>query len=309
MSDMNLYKNNPTAGGADGVPVVTGNPVRTPFLDLASDETADIVLALRCSTGYRSRQATVITPTAAETTLAAAAAAGDQTISAASVGGLVVNNRIAIGSGDTQEIKRITAISDTTITLDSVLANAQASGAAVVCQSKYQIALAKDSGGVAGTFGDFGAALTLPYLDTPENLQLSTAITGGSLAAGDYAYRVSAYDANGETIACAAATITVPSGTSTNTVMLSWDAVSGATGYKVYGRTAGSTLLIATVTTNTYTDNGSVTPSGALPTTSAVQITDVNTLVHARFRAVSAEVVPYNDPSAGLSIAYKVGEV
>jgi hypothetical protein len=55
-------------------------------------------------------------------------------------------------------------------------------------------------------------------------------------------------------------------GTTTGSVVLTWAAVTGATGYKVYGRTAGAELLIATLgAVLTYTDTGSVTPSGALP--------------------------------------------
>ena len=304
---MNLYKNTPTAGGTDGVKIVAGNPLVTPYLDLSSGETYDAVLALRCEAGYKSTAATVITPAATETTLSAAAAAGATTVTVTAASGLQVGNRIAIGTGTTQEIKRITAINSAALTLDSALANAQASGAAVASLSKNQIALAKDVSGAAGTYGDYGAALTLPYLDTPVNLAAGTATTGGSLAAGDYAYQVTAYDANGETMPCAAVAVTVPSGTSTNTVTLSWDAVSGATGYKVYGRTAGSKLLIAAVAATTYTDTGSVTPSGALPTTSAVQITDTNTLVHARFRATSDEAVPYKDASSWLALSYAVG--
>ena len=308
MSLLNIYKNNPTAGGTDGSKVVTGNPIITPYIDLVNNETTNIKLALRNDSGYRSQQATVITPTALSTTLSTAATAAARTISVASVTGLQIGNRVSIGAGTTLETKRIIAINGIVLTLDSVLTNDQVSGAAVVCQSKYQIALAKDSSGSPGTFGDFGAALTLPFLATPEALVAATATMGGSLASGDYVYQVTAYDANGETMASAAAAITVPSGTSTNVVTLNWDAVSGATGYKVYGRTAALKLLIATVTTNSYTDGGSVTPAGALPTTSAVQITDTNTIIWAQFRALAAEVVPYNDIAASLSISYKVGE-
>lgn len=154
---MNLYKNSPTAGGTDGVKVVAGNPIITPYLDLASSETCDIVLALRCDTGEQSTSSTVITPAAAATTLATAAAAGANSIIVASATALQVGNRIAIGAGDAQEIKRITAIADATLSLESALGSAHASGAVVECQSKFQIALA----GADGVFGEYGAALTL----------------------------------------------------------------------------------------------------------------------------------------------------
>lgn len=161
MAYLNLYKNSPTAGGTDGSKVVAGNPVITPYLDLTSNETANIKLALRCDSGYASLQPTVITPTAPATTLAAGAAVAATSITVTSAAGMQVGNRIEIGTGGTLETKRITAITGAVLTIDSALANLQASGNAVVCRSKYQIALAPDNAGVAGTFGDWGAALTI----------------------------------------------------------------------------------------------------------------------------------------------------
>lgn len=58
------------------------------------------------------------------------------------------------------------------------------------------------------------------------------------------------------------------SNTTSGGVVVNWGAVTGATGYKVYGRSTGAELLMATITngsTTSWTDNGSVTPSGALP--------------------------------------------
>ena len=156
MAFLNLYKNSPTAGGTDGSLVVTGNPIITPYLDLTTSATVDIKLALRCDTGYTSTGDTTITPTAAATTLSAQALATATTISVTAATGLQVGNRIQVGT----ETKRITVIDGTTLTIDTALVGTQASGAAVVCQSKYQIALALDDAGVAGTFGDYGAALT-----------------------------------------------------------------------------------------------------------------------------------------------------
>lgn len=102
-------------------------------------------------------------------------------------------------------------------------------------------------------------------LATPVNSAFATATTGGTLAAGTYSYRVSAIDgAGGETLA-SAETAQATTG-ATSTVTVNWGAVSGATGYKVYGRTAGAQLLIATVgAVTTYVDTGAVTPAGALP--------------------------------------------
>ena len=161
MAYFNLYKNNPTASGVDGSKVVAGNPVVTPYLDLATNETATIKLALRGDPGYSTLQPTVVTPTAPATTLAAEAVAESNTIAVTAASGLQIGNRIDIGAGATLETKRITGINGVTLTLESALANLQPVGAAVVCRSKFQLALAPDNTGEPGTFGDWGAALEL----------------------------------------------------------------------------------------------------------------------------------------------------
>lgn len=109
--------------------------------------------------------------------------------------------------------------------------------------------------------------------------------TGGTLAAGTYSYRVSAVINGFETAASPAKTETT-TGT-TSTVTIDWTTIalaspySGATSFKVYGRTGGSELLMGTVNmpTKTFTDTGAVTPSGALPTaTGSVRLK----LIHAK---------------------------
>lgn len=123
----------------------------------------------------------------------------------------------------------------------------------------------------AGTHGQVG--LYCADLATPVNATHSTASTGGTLAPATYYYRVSALNALGETLASTETSQVVGAGTSTNTVTVKWTKVTGATGYKVYGRTTGAELFIATVgDVAQYIDTGAVTPAGALPaanTTSA----------------------------------------
>jgi hypothetical protein len=94
------------------------------------------------------------------------------------------------------------------------------------------------------------------------------AALGGSLAAGTYNYKVSAISNIGETLpSTQSANITIAAGTS-NKVTVSWAAVEGARGYRLYGRTGGTYLLIATLGANelTFEDTGAVTPAGAAPT-------------------------------------------
>ena len=102
-------------------------------------------------------------------------------------------------------------------------------------------------------------------LSTPDAPTL--AATTGTLTAATYSYKVSATNASGETLASTAATLAV--GASAG-VVITWEAVTGATGYKVYGRTAAGPEKLMYTTTDeaelTWTDDGSVTPAGALPT-------------------------------------------
>ena len=93
---------------------------------------------------------------------------------------------------------------------------------------------------------------------------LTLSDAAGTLTTGTYYYRVSATNWRGETLACTEVShaITGPAG-----VKLDWDAIAGASSYKIYGRSTGAELLMATVVTPTitFTDDGSITPSGALP--------------------------------------------
>lgn len=108
---------------------------------------------------------------------------------------------------------------------------------------------------------------TNPILTTPINDTFTDAAVGGSLPAATYYYRVSALDSSGdETLASTETSIMVVTGGTTHTVTVNWIAVTGAVGYKVYGRTTGTELLIAAVgAVTTYIDTGAITPAGALP--------------------------------------------
>jgi hypothetical protein len=104
-------------------------------------------------------------------------------------------------------------------------------------------------------------------LPPPVNAAFVQADTGGSLVASTtYYYRVSAINATGESLASTETSLaTSAAAPGTHSMNVNWNAVSGATGYKVYGRTTGAEQLIATVgAVTTYLDTG-VAPSGALP--------------------------------------------
>jgi hypothetical protein len=148
------------------------------------------------------------------------------------------------------------------------------SGATITAATRAEFAMARDtlyyvnptdamvkiavSGGVP-------VATTFTAITTPTGLAISNQGASGTTA---YSYRVSAYNAVGETLACISVATTTGNATLTtsNFNRLTWDAVANAVGYVVYGRenTAhngiGETQL-NTVVTNTYDDTGVDTPS------------------------------------------------
>ena len=133
----------------------------------------------------------------------------------------------------------------------------------------------------------------------------------GTLGTATYYYRVSALNAQGETLASTETSlaITGPAGVNVN-----WGAVAGATGYKVYGRSTGAELLIATVgAVTTYLDDGSITPSGALPSASTAAQT-LTVPAHATLAVIKAagQAVRWRDdgvnPTATVGMQIAVGE-
>lgn len=109
---------------------------------------------------------------------------------------------------------------------------------------------------------NFGQGASAPVVAAP-----TTATTGGTLAAATYYYKVTATTPGGESAVSNEVSIATTGATST--VTLSWAAVTGATGYKVYRSTAtnAETLLVALGAVTTYTDTGAVTPGTVTPTT------------------------------------------
>lgn len=105
-------------------------------------------------------------------------------------------------------------------------------------------------------------------LPAPTGLALVAHTGGGTVSAAAHAYQVTAVNANGETTALAAATITPGA---IGTVTLTWNPTADGVTYNVYGRVAGSIGLLATVgpfdpdSPPTYTDTGTPAPGAAPP--------------------------------------------
>jgi hypothetical protein len=122
-----------------------------------------------------------------------------------------------------------------------------------------------------------GVGNAAAQLAAPVNAAFATATSGGTLLdTHAYYYRVVAINGSGGTsLASTETTITTGNSTlNTNTVTVKWAAVAGATGYKVYGRSTGAELLMATVgAVLQFIDDGSITPAGALPTSATTNVT------------------------------------
>lgn len=113
--------------------------------------------------------------------------------------------------------------------------------------------------------GKQGVVTLLAQLPAPIQSAPIGAETGGTLPAGTYYYLVTALNANGETIASNEQSIAT-TGTA-STVALSWDAVIGASSYRVYrGSSPGASdgYFNAGAATS-YTDTGAALTSGTPP--------------------------------------------
>lgn len=153
------------------------------------------------------------------------------------------------------------------------------SGATMTTSLRTEFAMARDASYVEnGTddlvkvevSGGVPTASTFTALTTPTNLAVAQQGASGST---NYAYRVSAINAQGETLA--ASSVAIADGNadldSTDFNRVTWDTVANATGYIIYGREStayngiGETFL-ATVGTGilTYDDTGVDTPSSTI---------------------------------------------
>ena len=105
----------------------------------------------------------------------------------------------------------------------------------------------------------------------PDAAQLVTATTGGNLTPGTYKYAMSYYQGNAQTRAPNISTISIPTGTITNTVTITLDPPpSDATGWKIYRKGPGDveywlldTVVAGATPPTEYEDDGSLSPDCA----------------------------------------------
>lgn len=108
-----------------------------------------------------------------------------------------------------------------------------------------------------------------PLIATPSAVRGVPSVTGGTLAAGDYLYRVSAERPSGQgTTALSAATepttVALPS-TATGSIVLEWEPVRGASGYRVYRAGGSGGPMVFRTTSARFTDTGAPGTSGSPP--------------------------------------------
>lgn len=145
------------------------------------------------------------------------------------------------------------------------------------------IAYTKAAGTPIASLGGFDASapqlvqVTNPngstYVPAPTGIQLVAST--GTLTAGTKYYVLTALTDAGESTPSVEVSFTALINTG---IILSWPEVPGATGYKLYGRSTGAELFIATIsngTTLSYHDDGSITPAGALPTLNTAELVSV----------------------------------
>jgi hypothetical protein len=146
-------------------------------------------------------------------------------------------------------------------------------------------------------------------LTAPTGVAVAPAGTPGGTT---YGYRISAINSTSGAYTLASTTVTTTAGNASLSVSnynhITWNAVPGATGYKVYGRTSGSELLIATVTSPTlsYDDTGTVTPSGALPTENSTGKTIVYPATDGPKRSIILTAAGAESPAANGAAQTKV---
>lgn len=134
-----------------------------------------------------------------------------------------------------------------------------------------------------------------------QNVVLSPSSSGGALGAFDFYYKVTALNSQGEALASTEHNTGALSG-STNSVGITWDAVQGATSYRIYrGTSAGTEDHYQTSTTNSFTDVGATGTAGTPPVASTALVWPTNItsgqvlfLEHAYMSKNSRNNVTYN---------------
>jgi hypothetical protein len=152
---------------------------------------------------------------------------------------------------------------------------------------------------------DAGSNAFVAPLPAPTGLRVT--VQGPPIVQGvfstPFVYRVTAFNLAGESLASTVVSATTFDGIripGQNSVTLSWNAVPGATGYKVYGRTGGLELFLGTspaVASPSFTDTGRITPGSLLAPPSPVTITDQRGFARISGPSVDIGAFEFQDPA------------
>ena len=132
-----------------------------------------------------------------------------------------------------------------------------------------------------------------PIIATPAAVS-ATSVSGGSLAAGTYSYKVEARVSAGQTTKANSSpsvevSATIPAG-ATGSVTVSWTPVVGAADYVVYGRAAGAENTYWVTTNPYFTDTGAAGASGSPPSATKWYVKNVFELKNAQDVVVEGNV-------------------
>lgn len=120
---------------------------------------------------------------------------------------------------------------------------------------------------------------TYVAMSTPTGLSAAAPTSGGSLTfSTTYFYKVTAIDsAGGETAASTESSNTIAGSGSLRQIPLTWTAVTGASGYRIYRSTTTNTeVYLTSVLTNSYTDTGTVTIGTVSPPSTTTAVVSTN---------------------------------
>ncbi|MGB9882963.1 MAG: site-specific integrase, partial [Microgenomates group bacterium] len=115
-----------------------------------------------------------------------------------------------------------------------------------------------------GSGSNFGVEMAVPTGVT------ATAVSGGTLTAGTYYYKVTAVGGGGETIGSSQVSCTVD-GTTTNACQIAWTAPTGASSFKVYGRISPQNQYW-TASASPFTDTGAAGTAGSVPSVTTAMV-------------------------------------
>jgi hypothetical protein len=131
--------------------------------------------------------------------------------------------------------------------------------------------------------------------------------SGGTLAAAEYFYVVTALTANGESLGSTEVNATTTG--STSSVALAWSAVTGAISYKIYrSTTTGTEKFLHAAASNSFTDTGAYTPTTVAPPT-ANTTADLWLQVGGKTFKVHADVLSVGSATLPLQPTFKSAEI